>query len=384
MILDLSEEQELLKDTAQRFAATEYSFAHRRTTLASADGWSQANWQQLAQMGWLGIGLPEAYGGQGGALSDVSVVFEALGPAMVIEPLLVTGVLAAELILGVASEAQRNQWLPRIADGSARWCAALEEPSSRYSLNRVATRAERNADGYILNGKKSVVLGFGQAGDVLVSARTAGHVASPDGISLFHLHCEPEGSASLIAKRFTTIDGQHAADLQFIDFHVPDSALVGTSGLAHSGIQRAVDLTAAAASAEALGVARAAFSATAEYLKSRKQFGQVIGKFQSLQHRIADMYAAEQRAASAIMQLRFELDAIHEDADARAILVSATKAQVSRCARFIGQQSVQLHGALGISDEFIVGNYLKRLVALECTFGDGAYHLERFARLTQQ
>lgn len=370
----LTEDQQLLRESAERFVAEHYAFERRNAIVASEPGCDEEVWRAFADLGWLGMTVPERFGGLGVSQADRLVLFEALGRALIVEPLIPSAVLAPELIARSANDEQCEQMLGDTAAGRWRATVAFLEPGGRHNPALVSTRAERTARGYALSGAKSAVLGAPQAHAIVVSARTAGDARDRAGVSLFVVPREARG---LKLRAFGTIDGARAAEVVLESVEVGEEARLGAEGEGLEPLEHAVDLAAAAACAEALGAIRALNSITAEYLRTRRQFGQPLGAFQALQHRMADMRIAEQRVTSLLAILRLKLDAA--DARARQRIVSAAKAQVGRCGRYVGQQAVQLHGGIGVSEELIVGHYFRRLTAIEASYGDTAWHLERVA-----
>lgn len=374
MDFSLSEERRLLQETARRFLSNEYDMESRRARMACADGFSRETWSQLAELGFLGLTLRDADGGMGGDAFDTAIVMEGIGRSLALEPYFSTVVLGAGLLSDAGNEAQRAAWLPAVAAGTKLLALAHGEAAARYETGHVETRATRQGDGWRLDGAKSVVLGGPSADALLVSARTAGAPGDAAGISLFLVERTAKGVS---VRGYPTYDGARAADVKLDGVVVADDRLVGPEGGALPHIERALDRGNAALCAEAVGIIDALNEATLEYLKTRKQFGQPIGRFQALQHRMAEMTikAVEARsmafvAASAMGQ---------EDAQERARLVSAAKALIGQAARFVGENAIQLHGAIGVTDELIVSHWFKRLTAINATFGDAGFHLARFS-----
>lgn len=376
MDFQLNDEQRALQDTLRRFAQRDYGFEQRRAILTSG-GFSRAVWAALADIGVLALNVPEAHGGlaaAGVSPVETAVAQQALGAALLVEPVLSSAVIATALIAELASPAQQADWLPALAAGERIAVLAHFEPASRFDDARIATRAERGAGGYVLRGRKAVVLHAGVADDLLVSAFDA---EAAKGVSLFRV---PRDAAGLRVKPYPTLDGQQAAEIELSDVALPHSALLGAGGAALPAIERALDFGLAALCAEAVGVMDATVAATVDYLKTRQQFGQPIGRFQALQHRTADMliHLEQARSMSILATARCRL----ADARERRRLLSAAKVVIGQAARFIGQQAVQLHGGMGMTDELIVSHYFKRLTAIELTLGDSDTHLQRFMALS--
>jgi len=371
MNFDYTEEQIALQDTLRRFYAKDYGFEHRRATAKSDDGFDRAAWATFADFGILALPFPEAYGGiseNGGSGIDTMLVMEMLGRGLALEPYLSTVVLGGGLIRDAASESQKQALLPAIAGGELMLSLAHYEPGGRYGLDRVATAATRTAGGWRLEGAKAVVLGAPAAHKLLVSARDG------DGLSLFLVDANAKGVS---LRSYPTQDGARAADIHLAAVEVTTDALVGTAGGALPVIARAIDQANAALCAEAVGIMAALNEVTLEYLKTRKQFGVPIGKFQALQHRMADMVIATEQARSMATLAAVRADS--DDAAERGRCVAAAKAYVLQSARLVGQQAVQLHGGMGVTDELNVGHYFKRLTMIGLSFGDVDYHLGRFS-----
>jgi alkylation response protein AidB-like acyl-CoA dehydrogenase len=371
-----SNEQGALRETLQRFISREYDFERRRDLARSPLGFSAAAWSRFADLGFLSLPFPEAYGGLGGNSVDVMLVMEMVGRGLLLEPFLSSVVLCGGMLRDAGSESLKRQMLPRIAGGQSKLALACYEAAGRYDLSQVACSAVRSGDGWRLSGQKTVVLDAPSAGHFLVSARSSGNLCDERGISVFLIGRETPG---LTLFAYPTQSGGRAADVRLADVAVGPDTLIGDAGEGLSLVERAVDKGIAALCAEAVGIIGALNEATLSYLKTRKQFGVPIGKFQALQHRMADMLiAAEQSRSMAI------LAAVHADsADAceRRRAVSAAKAYVGQAARIVGQQAVQMHGAMGVVDDCIVSHYFKRLTMIDLTLGDVDFHLGRFSRL---
>lgn len=368
MNFDYTEEQTALQDTLRRFFARDYGFEHRRAMTKSADGFDRAAWATFAEFGILALPFPEDFGGLDGTAVDTMLVMEMLGRGLALEPYLSSVVLCGSLIRDAGSAAQKEALLPAIAGGELMLALAHFEAGGRYALDRVATRATPAGGGWKLDGAKAVVLAAPSAGEFIVSARDA------DGLSLFLVDAQAPG---LSLRSYPTQDGARAADLRLDDVQVGAEALIGPAGGALPLIERAVDYANAALCAEAVGIMAALNEVTLEYLKTRKQFGTPIGKFQALQHRMADMVIATEQARSMATLAAVRADST--DAAERSRSVAAAKAYVMQSARLVGQQAVQLHGGMGVTDELNVGHYFKRLTMIGLTFGDVDYHLGRFS-----
>lgn len=374
MDFDLSEERQLLQDTVKRYVERDYSFDSRRAIIASTEGYSSAVWSQFAELGLLGLGIPEQDGGLGGDGVDTMIVMECFGRGLVVEPYLSTVILCAGLVRDAGNAEQRAAILPAVAAGELKLALAHYEPGSRYELDHVAATAEHVHDGWRLTGKKSVVLGGPSADKLVFSACAISAARDEDGISMFLVDANAPG---VHVQAYATQDGQRAAEVVFDRVLVPESDMLGARGQALHHIERAIDRSNAAMCAEAVGIIDALHATTLDYLKTRKQFGQPIGRFQALQHRMADMTLHAMQARSMMF-----LAAVYGDspeADVRGPKVSAAKALVAQAARFVGQQAIQLHGGMGVTDELIVGHHFKRLSVINATFGDASHHLGRFS-----
>ncbi len=377
MDFNLTKEQQMLSDVVQRFVAKEYTFATRRGILESADGWSRKVWSQLAEMGLLSLQVPEEYGGMGSTSVEMLLTMTALGRGLLLEPYLPSAILATALIRELGSGAQKQALLPSLAAGERIAVPAHFERGSRYDLSRIATTAVRKGDGFALSGRKTIVLHAAAADLLLVSARTAGNAEDEAGISLFGVERDATGVS---LQSYPTLDGQRGADITLRDVQVPREALIGPEGGAFPAISAVWDLGIAALCAEAVGALEAIFQATADYLMTRKQFGVPIGHFQALQHRVAEMLIHVEQAKS--MSYLAAMRCTERDAALRGRAISAAKVLIGQACRRVGQEAVQLHGGMGVTDELIVSHYFKRLTAIELSLGDTEHHLERFTRFT--
>jgi alkylation response protein AidB-like acyl-CoA dehydrogenase len=374
MNFELSQEQQLLADTFKRFAANDYTFDARTRIVASPRGWSEKVWASMAEMGLLGLPFPAEHDGFGGTAVDVMIVMETIGEALIVEPYLSTVGLGGQFVLRGGSPGQQKRLLPAIAQGECKMAFAHTEPGARYDLAQVGLRARRGGDGFVLDGDKRMVL-HGAAADVLlVSARTAGQGTDRHGISLFLVDRAAPG---VTVKEYRTIDELRAADINLSGVAVPRDALIGLEGAGLPLIEEVVDYATALLCAEAVGGIRYANDATLEYLKTRRQFGVPIGTFQALQHRMVDMVISYEQVRSMAYLACVKVDTA--GAAERRRVVSAAKVKVADACRHVSQESVQLHGGMGMSDELKVSHTFRRLTMIAQTFGDAAHHLERFA-----
>lgn len=376
MDFSFSEEQQLLRDSLQKFLEREHGFAARRTRGQSGEGCSAQIWRAFAEMGLLALPLAAEHGGFAGNGVDTMVVMEAFGRSLVVEPYVATVVLCGGLLDKAGSAAQKAHWLPRIAEGKALFAFAHGEAAARHDWRYVGMKAERGGAGYVLSGSKAVVLHGAQAQQLIVSARIDGDASSERGLSLFLVDAERTG---VKRRDYATIDGMRAAEISFDQVLVDANALIGAEGNAAELIDGTIDRANAALCAEALGAMTALYEATLAYLKTRQQFGVPIGSFQALQHRMVDVFIHLEQARSLTYHAAFYAHA--PDATQRRHAVSAAKVLVGEAARFISQQAIQLHGGIGMTDELSVGHYVKRLTMINATFGNIDTHLERFAAL---
>jgi alkylation response protein AidB-like acyl-CoA dehydrogenase len=378
MNLDPSEEQRLLAASIERFVERDYAFETRRRIVASPYGYSQDVWRTMAELGLLGLPLPAAHGGFGGGAMDAVSLMQAIGSALIVEPWLATVGLGAQLIARGGSDEQQRRIVPAVAEGRLKLAFAHAEAEARYTIAHVAARARTDAGGYVISGAKRAVLHGACADLFVVSARTDDSDSDVEGLSLFVVERDAPGVA-LTALRM--LDGTRAADVAFDDVRVPAQALIGAPDRALPLIEEVVDFATALVCAEAVGAIKSANDATLEYLKTRKQFGVAIGSFQALQHRMVDM-AIEYEQAKSIALLACSAVDTERDAAARSRTVSAAKARIADACRKVSQESVQLHGGMGMSDEIKVSHTFRRLTAIAQQFGDADHHLERFAALS--
>jgi pimeloyl-CoA dehydrogenase small subunit len=372
MDFDLSEEQRLLKESVDGLLGSSYDFDARKKYMAVKGGWSKAVWNKLAEQGLLGLPFSEDDGGFGAGAVETMIVMEALGKALVLEPYLATVVIAGGFLRRGGSAEQKAQHIPSIIDGSKTFAFAQLEKNSRYDLQDVATSAKKKGTGWIIDGEKFVVLNGENADMLVVTARTRGGQRDASGIGVFLV---PTNAKGIAKKGYPTQDGLHAADITFTGVEVGADAAIGDPENALPLIERVVDDARTAMCAEAVGIMDESLKTTVEYLKTRTQFGVPIGSFQTLQHRAADMFVAVEQARS--MSMFATMAADFDDAKERATAVAAAKVQIGKSGKFVGQQSIQLHGGIGMTQEAKIGHYFKRLTMIENTFGDTDYHLRR-------
>src|SRR6201989_3006268 len=372
MDFDLSEEQRLLKDSVDALLTDAYDFEQRKKYMKEKGGWSKAIWGKLAEQGLLGLPFAEQDGGFGAGAVETMIVMEALGRAMVLEPYLATVVIAGAFLRHGGSDAQKAAHIPGIIDGSKTFAFAQLEKNSRYDLNDVSTSAKKKGDGWVIDGEKFVVLNGDSADTLVVTARTKGGQRDTSGIGVFLV---PGNAKGVSKKGYPTQDGLHAADITFTGVEVGAEAAIGDPENALPLIEHVVDDARISMCAEAVGAMDESLKSTVEYLKTRTQFGVPIGSFQTLQHRAADMFVAVEQARS--MSMFATMAADFNDAKERATAVAAAKVQIGKSAKFVGQQAIQLHGGIGMTQEAKIGHYFKRLSMIENPFGDTEYHLRR-------
>ena len=373
MDFSFTEEQTLLRNMVQSFVQDNYDFDARMKIVRSEDGMSREIWQQFAELGLLAAPFSEDLGGLDGGPIETMVIMEELGRGLVVEPYLPTVVLCGGIWNRHASKDQQETHLPSLIAGESIWALAFSEPQSRFNLADIVTSAKAEGDGYVLNGAKAVVLGGPWADKLIVSARVSGDQRERDGVSLFIVDKSANGVST---QDYPTVDGGRASEITFENVAVGADALIGEAGNGLDILEEAIDFGIGALSAEAIGHMKQLNDATVEYCKTRKQFGVAIGSFQVLQHRMVDMFMEYEQSVSMTYMVNMKLS---EDASARAKAASGAKVQIGKSGRFVGQQAVQLHGGMGMTEELNVGHYFKRLTMIDTQFGNVDHHLKRFA-----
>ena len=373
MDLSYSEDHTLLAESITRFIQNDYDFETRSRIAESDLGFDPAAWMQFADLGWLGIPFSEDAGGLGADPVAAMILMEQFGRGLVVEPYVPSILLGGGLIAAAGTETHRSRYLGDLIAGRIQLAFGHGEPGGRYALAHVATRAEAGARGFTLTGRKAVVHNAAAADFIIVSARGDGEVRAPEGISLFVV---PRGASGLGLRPYRTIDGLRAAEVELDGVEVGEDALLGEVGGAYPTIEAVTDRAVAAVCAEAVGVMDLLRETTLEYLKTRQQFGRPLGAFQVLQHRAVDMLIACEEARSLALMATLNLD---RPSPERRRAVSAAKAHIGTAGRKVGQEAVQLHGGMGVTDELKVGHYFKRLTMIDTFFGDSAHHLDRFA-----
>lgn len=375
MDFSYSEEQQMLQDSIAKFVQNDYDFDTRMKLVKSETGYSEENWKLFAELGWLMVPFSEADGGLGGSATDLMVVMEEFGKGIVIEPFLATTVLGGGLVAAAGSDDQKAELIGGIMEGGLQMAFAYAEPQSRYNLADVATTARKDGDNYVLSGHKAVVLNGGAADVIVVSARTSGDQSDEEGISLFLVDAKSDG---VRIKSYRTQDGGRAAEVHLENVAVPADKLLGEEGKALPVMNQVINRAILSICAEAVGAMEMSYKKTVEYTKTRVQFGVPIAKFQALQHRMADMFVEHQQAKSIVLMAAMKLDQGGAEADKA---VSAMKSRIGKAGRKIGQESIQIHGGIGVTEELDVGHYFKRLTMIELLFGTSDFHTQRFAQL---
>ncbi|SAK51887.1 Acyl-CoA dehydrogenase [Caballeronia hypogeia] len=367
MDFELSEEQRMLADSLRRFIDTQYTFDDRRRISRAEAGCDRDIWRALAEMGVPGLTIPAAFGGFGESAASQLVVQRELGRGLVVEPVIAGAVMSAAVLAAHASEAQKDAWLPALAAGERMLALAYLEPASRYRPETAQCTATRQHEGYVLEGRKCVVWHGHAADGWLVSARVGASVA---------LFIVPRDTAGVTITRYPAMDGQHGADLRFAHVKLPADALVGSASNGLDALEHGLAHGIAAQCAYASGAMERLIEITRDYLDTRKQFGKPLAAFQVLQHRLADMLVQKECALSMAYVAARALD--EPDPAARRRMLSGAKVVVARAARFVGQQAVQLHGGMGLTDELNVGDYFKHLTMVDVLLGDTDYHVEQY------
>ena len=377
MDFSYSEVQQMLQDSVQKFVSKSYDFDTRTKIVASEEGYSKENWQLFAELGWLAVPFNEESGGLGGSAVDLMVMMEEFGKGNLVEPFLSSVVLCGGLVNELADEDRKVEKLGKVINGDLMLACAFAEAGSRFNLSKVATSASSEGNNIVINGKKIAVLNGPNADELLVVARESGGETDPDGISVF---CVPPATEGVTIRSFTNVDGQKSSEIDFNGVVIPEAARLGEKGNALGALEKAADRVIVGLSAEAVGALEVLLRKTVEYSKTRKQFGTSIGTFQALQHRMADMFIECQLARSIVVMAAMRLDGADEQRE-KTKAVSAAKSRVGKAIRSVGQESVQIHGGIGVTNELDVGHYFKRVTALEIMFGNTDYHTERFASL---
>lgn len=373
MNFDLSEEQQLLKDSVDRFVGDNYDLDTRQSLSKNDAGFSDDYWQTMAELGWLGVTVPEAQGGFGGNQADTMVLMEAFGKGLVLEPFFASAVLGTRAIVAGAKPEMQNKLLPDLVSGKCRLSLAYAEEQARFDLEDVVTRATRDGEGFRITGHKSMVQHGGSADYLVVSTRSSGGQRDQQGISLFLVDAKSEGVS---IQSFPTVDGQQAAEITFKDVVVPADCLLGDLDAGFNLLQDVAIDGILALAAEAVGAMEVLYKDTVAYTQERQQFDQSLSDFQVLQHRMVDMFMEYEQCKSMLYRATLE---VVQQGRAAMRTVHALKYMIGKNGTFIGENAVQLHGGMGVTEELRIGHYFKRLLVIDAQFGNADHHLSCFA-----
>jgi|TARA_Y100000817_G_scaffold97868_1_gene76265 alkylation response protein AidB-like acyl-CoA dehydrogenase len=375
MDFTFNEEQTMIQDQVEQFIQKEYDWETRQELSNSDLGFGTHNWKTFAELGWLGIAVSEKNGGFGGSSIETMLIMEEFGKGLVVEPFLETVVMSAGILDRHGTDEQKNQVLNSVINGEMHLALAYAEPQSRFNLSDVVTEAKEDGDNFVINGFKSVVMNGPSANKIIISARTSGTQLEDKGISLFLVDSDIEG---LTKSDYKTVDGRKASDINLENVIVSNSCLIGSLNAGFDILDEAIDRSILAISAEAVGAMEILYKTTVEYTKTREQFGTPIGKFQVLQHRMVDMFMEYEQCKSLLYMATMKNEESAPDAKKA---ISGLKYQVGKAGKFVGQQSVQLHGGMGVTDELNVGHYFKRLTTIGTIFGNADFHLKQYTSL---
>ena len=375
MDFTFNEEQTMIQDQVEQFIQKEYDWETRQELSNSDLGFGTHNWKTFAELGWLGIAVSEKNGGFGGSSIETMLIMEEFGKGLVVEPFLETVVMSAGILDRHGTDEQKNQVLNSVINGEMHLALAYAEPQSRFNLSDVVSEAKEDGDNFVINGFKSVVMNGPSANKIIISARTSGTQLEDKGISLFLVDSDIEG---LTKSDYKTVDGRKASDINLENVIVSNSCLIGSLNAGFDILDEAIDRSILAISAEAVGAMEILYKTTVEYTKTREQFGTPIGKFQVLQHRMVDMFMEYEQCKSLLYMATMKNEESAPDAKKA---ISGLKYQVGKAGKFVGQQSVQLHGGMGVTDELNVGHYFKRLTTIGTIFGNADFHLKQYTSL---
>ena len=377
MHFELTEEQTLLENMVTAFVRDDYNWETREKIVKTEEGWKPENWSKFAELGLLSVPFSEDHGGLGGTAVDSMVVMEQFGKGLVVEPFMPSILLSGNLISKLANESQANEIIPKIIEGESRYVFAYAEPQSRFDLSDVKTSATKDGDEYTLNGFKSVVFGASMATHIIIAARTSGDQRSEDGITLFLADIKSNG---ITLQTYPTIDEYRASEVVIENLKVSSDMVLGEVDKAYPVVEEVIDLATIAACSEAVGVLQVLKDSTIDYCKQRKQFGQPISKNQAIQHKLVDMMIEYEQAKSILYAA---VTADLSNADERKKAVSGAKARIGQSIKFVGESAIQLHGGMGMVDEYMISHYFKRATMLGVLFGNVDFHMKRFVGLTQ-
>ncbi len=376
MDFSLTEEQEMLVESVSRFIDNDYAFDSRQKNAASEAGFSRELWQTYAELGWTAVPFSEADGGLGGGPVELMLMMQQFGRGLMIEPFLPNIVLAGGILRRLATREQKNRWLQPLIAGELQAALAFAEPQGRFSPADISTSAKRDGDGFVLNGRKNLVLNGGSANMIIVPARSSGKQKDQRGITLFAIDGESSG---ITRKAYKTVDGHQAAEISLEEVSVAAGSVLGEIGLGFDTLQSVIDEATFAVCAEAVGIIRAMQEKTVEYTKNRVQFGVPVGSFQALQHRMVDTLVACEQTYSLLLWTAMVCDS-NDPAASKAI--SALKYQVGTAGMHVAREAVQLHGGMGVTWELDISHFFKRMSAIELLFGNTDYHLDRYVSLS--
>tara|TARA_Y200000002_G_scaffold330675_1_gene295470 strand:+ start:1946 stop:3127 length:1182 start_codon:yes stop_codon:yes gene_type:complete len=377
MHFELTEEQTLLENMVTAFVRDDYNWETREKIVKTEEGWKPENWSKFAELGLLSVPFSEDHGGLGGTAVDSMVVMEQFGKGLVVEPFMPSILLSGNLISKLANESQANEIIPKIIEGESRYVFAYAEPQSRFDLSDVKTSATKDGDEYTLNGFKSVVFGASMATHIIIAARTSGDQRSEDGITLFLADIKSNG---ITLQTYPTIDEYRASEVVIENLKISSDMVLGEVDKAYPVVEEVIDLATIAACSEAVGVLQVLKDSTIDYCKQRKQFGQPISKNQAIQHKLVDMMIEYEQAKSILYAA---VTADLSNADERKKAVSGAKARIGQSIKFVGESAIQLHGGMGMVDEYMISHYFKRATMLGVLFGNVDFHMKRFVGLTQ-
>ena len=375
MDFSFSDEQNLIQRQVEQFIQRDYDWEKRQSLVSSEVGFSEENWKTFAELGWLGISLSEESGGFGGNAIETMIVMEEFGKGLVVEPFLETIVLGATLVGLAGTSEQKKEILLPVISGDLQLALAFTEPQSRFNLFDITSEAKTLGKNFILNGFKSVVMNGPAANKFIVTTRTSGNQRDSKGVTLFIVDSDSQG---LTLRNYKTVDGRRASELTLEQVKVPTNSMLGSINNQSNSLEEAVDVATLALCAEAVGIMEVLYKSTVEYAKTREQFGQPIGKFQVLQHRMVDMFMEYEQSKSLLYMSTMKHAEKSMDAKKS---ISGLKYQIGKAGKFIGQQAIQIHGGMGVTDELNIGHFFKRLTTIGTIFGNSDFHLKRYSEL---
>jgi len=373
MNFNLNQEQQLLKDSVERFVADNYDLERRKALVDSSLGFSRDHWKSMAELGWLGLPFAETDGGFGGTPVDTMLLMESFGKGLVVEPYLASVILGGGALRRGASKALRESILPGVIDGSRQLTLAYAEVQARFDLEDVVTSARADGNDYVLNGTKSVVLNASSATEIVVSARTSGGQMDQSGITLFLVDAKSDG---IERKDYPTVDGFQASEVTFTNVRVARDRVIGDVDRGYPILCDVANDAILALSAEAVGAMEVLYKDTVAYTQERQQFGHPLSDFQVLQHRMVEMFMEYEQCKSLLYRATLEWA---NGAPGAQRTIHGLKHLIGRAGIFIGESAVQLHGGMGMTEELRIGHYFKRLIVIDTQFGNTDHHLQKFA-----